>query len=426
MKHQLEILSALAALSVLLTACGSRPSSSEAKSGLKRIADPAVPADDLSALVQGNNAFALDLYHSLRSDDGNLAFSPYSLSVALAMPYAGARGQTEIQMAQALHYTLPQDRLHPAFNRLDQDLMKEAQPTSDSEQPLQLKIANGVWAEQTFSFLQDYLDLIARDYGAGIQLADFVNHSDAVRQQINGWVSDRTDDKIKNLIPAGALDPMTKMVLVNALYFKADWQEPFDPEDTGDAPFNLLDGTQVQSRQMSNQLFGVPYAPGDGFQAVEIAYQGNAAAMDILVPDSGHFQDFEASFDSQKLDSLLTSMRPTTLKLALPKFTFRSNLDLGDKLALLGMPDALNPDRADFSGMTGNPDLYIMKVLHQAFVAVDEKGTEAAAATSVIMGPTSALLPPQELIVDRPFIFVIRDLQSGQILFIGRVLDPTK
>ncbi len=425
MKH-LELLSALATLSVLLTACGSRPSSSVARSSLKRIADPAVPAGDVSALVQGNNAFALDLYHSLRSGDGNLAFSPYSLSIALAMPYAGARGETEAQMAQALHYTLPQDRLHPAFNRLDQDLMNEAQPASDSEQPLQLKIANGVWAEQTFTFLQDYLDLIARNYGAGIQLADFVNHSDAVRQQINSWVSDHTDDKIKNLIPAGALDPMTKMVLVNALYFKADWQEPFDPKDTSDAPFHLLDGTQVQSHQMSNQLFGLPYASGDGYQAVELAYQGETAAMDILVPDAGHFHDFEASLGAQKLDGILTSMQPTTLKLALPKFTFRSALDLGDKLAGLGMTDALNADRADFSGMTGKPDLYVMKVLHQAFVAVDEKGTEAAAATSVIMGPTSALLPPEELIVDRPFIFVIRDLQSGQILFLGRVLDPTK
>src|SRR5512142_414699 len=203
MKTFLEILSVVAALSLVLSACGSqKPSASLAQSSLKRVADPAVPKHDLSALVQGDNALAHDLYQSLRSGEGNLAFSPYSLSLALAMPYAGARGNTEAQMAQALHYTLPQDRLHPAFNRLDQDLAQEGKGSSGSEQPLQLKIANAVWAEQTFSFLQSYLDLIATNYGAGIELADFVHNSDAVRQQINDWVSGQTNDKIKDLIPS--------------------------------------------------------------------------------------------------------------------------------------------------------------------------------------------------------------------------------
>ncbi len=426
MKYLVEALSVFAYLSILLTACTPMPSSSVALSSLKRVEDPAVPQSDEAALVQGNNAFALDLYRSLRSGDGNLAFSPYSLSLALAMPYAGARGSTEAQMAQALHYTLPQDRLHPAFNRLDLDLSQEAKPSSGSEQPLQLKIANAVWAEQTFKFLQAYLDLIAQNYGAGIQLADFLHQPEAVRQQINNWVSGQTNNKIKDLIPGGALDDSTKMVLVNALYFKADWQDPFDPTDTRDAPFNLLDGSQVTTRQMSEQLYGLPYAAGDGYQAVELPYQGNTAAMDLIVPDSGKFGDFEASLDAQKLDSILGSMAPTTLKLALPKFTFRSSFDLGAKLNDLGMTDALDPNRADFSGMTGKPDLYITKVLHQAYVAVDEKGTEAAAASAVIMGPTSAMLPPQQLVIDRPFIFLIRDLKSGQILFVGRVLDPTK
>ncbi len=426
MRTLLEILSVFAALSVLLSACAAQPSASVAQSSLKRVADPNVPANDLSALVQGNNAFAIDLYRSLRPQGGNLAFSPYSLSVALAMPYAGARGQTETQMAQALHYTLPQDRLHPAFNRLDQDLAQEAKPTSDAEQPLQLNIANGVWAEQTFSFLPSYLDLIALNYGAGIQLADFVKQSESVRQQINNWVSQKTNSKIQNLIPSGVLGSSTKMVLVNALYFKADWADPFDPTDTTDAPFHLLDGTQVTSKQMNGKLYGLPYASGDGYQAVELAYQGNTAAMDIIVPDSGRYKDFEASLDAAKLDTILSSMQPTTLKLGLAKFTFRSSFDLGSQLTTLGMPDALDPNRADFSGMTGKLDLFIAKVLHQAFIAVDEKGTEAAAATAVIMAPTAAMLPPQELMVDRPFIFVIRDLKSGQILFLGRVLDPTK
>ncbi len=427
MKASVEILSAMLVLSVLLSACGTpRPSASLAQSSLKRVEDPAVPQSDISTLVQGDNAFALDLFHSLSSENGNLAFSPYSLSVALAMPYAGARGQTETQMAQALHYTLPQDRLHPAFNRLDQDLAKEGQAASESAQPMQLKIANAVWAEQTFSFLQSYLDLIAQNYGAGIRLSDIVHNPDGVRQAINDWVSQQTNNKIKDLIPSGAMDAATRMVLVNAIYFKADWSNEFDPANTKDAPFNLLDGTQVTSKQMADHFSGVPYASGDGWQAVELPYVGDTAAMDILVPDAGRFQDFESSLDVQKLDAMIGSMQPVGLELAMPKFSFRSTFDMGSPLSSLGMSDAFNADRADFSGMTGKRDLYITKVVHQAYIAVDEKGTEAAAATGVVMGLTAIQMPDKQLTIDRPFIFVIRDVQSGQILFLGRVLDPTK
>ncbi len=426
MKHLPEVLSAFAALSVLASACAPVPSASVARSSLSRVSDPAVPGDDLSALVQGNNAFALDLYGQLRANDGNLAFSPYSISLALAMPYAGARGQTESEMAKTLHYTLSQDRLHPAFNQLDQDLAREGQASSSEEHPLQLKIANAVWAEKTFSFLQPYLDLLAQNYGAGIQLADFINQREAVRKQINDWVAKQTNDKIKDLIPADALDAATRMVLVNALYFKADWANPFDPANTADAPFYLLDGSQVQSKQMSDHFSGIPYASGDGWQAVELAYQGDTAAMDLIVPEAGKFEEFESSLDAQKLQDILNGMQPTSLQLAMPKFTFRSSFDLGDRLSALGMVDAFEADRADFSGMTGKRDLYVTKVLHQAYVAVDEQGTEAAAATSVIMGLTAIMIPDKTLTIDHPFIFVIRDLKSGQILFIGRVMDPSK
>ena len=426
MKPVLEVLSVVTALSVLLTACGAAtPSSSVARSSLNRVQDPAVPQDDVATLVQGDNAFALDLYQSLRSEDGNLAFSPYSISLALGMAYAGARGSTETQMAQALHYTLPQDRLHPAFNRLDQDLMEEAKPASDNEQPLQLKIANAVWAEQTYSFVQAYLDLIARNYGAGVQLADFVQNYEAVRQEINDWVSKQTNEKIKDLIPQGALDKMTRMVLVNAIYFKADWLDQFDPNDTKDQPFHLLDGSQVTSKMMTNTI-SVPYASGDGLQAVELPYAGETAAMDIIVPDEGHFKDVEAGLDAQKFDSIINALQSTQLQVGLPKFSYRSSFSLSSSLSAMGMPAAFDGNQADFSGMTGNRDLYISEVLHQAFVAVDEKGTEAAAATAVIMRATAAMEPPKQLTVDRPFIYVIRDLQSGQILFVGRVLDPTR
>ncbi len=428
MKPLFEVISIAAALSLLLTACGGAanpPSSGVAHSSINRVQDPNVPPDELSTLVKGNNAFALDLYKSLRTGDGNMAFSPYSISLALAMTYGGARGTTEQQMAQVLHYTLPQDRLHPAFNRLDEDLAAEAKPTSDKEQPLQLKIANGVWAEQTYAFLQSYLDLIASNYGAGVQLADFVNNYEAVRQQINAWVSQQTNDKIKDLIPQGALDKMTRMVLVNAIYFKADWLDQFDPNDTRDQPFNLLNGKQVQAKTMFNTL-SLSYMQGNGFQAVELPYVGETAAMDIIVPDAGRFQQVEAGLDGQQFDRLVNAMQPTMVELGLPKFTYRASFSLSKQLSALGMPDAFDSNQADFTGMSSKRDLYISEVLHQAFVAVDEKGTEAAAATAVVMRATAAMQAPQRLVIDRPFIFVIRDLQSGQILFIGRVLDPTK
>jgi serpin B len=411
-------------LVLFLSACG--PSASLAKSNLPRITSPDASADQIHTLTDANNAFAMDLYQSLRSENGNLIYSPFSISLALAMTYAGARGETESQMAQTLYF-LPQQELHSALNTLDLELASRGETKSKDETPFQLNIANAVWAEQTFPFLPEYLDLIAQNYGAGIQLADFIQQHETVRKEINDWVSNETNDKIQNLIPEGVLDPSTKMVLANAIYFKADWMHQFDPNDTYDAPFHLLDGSDVQVKMMSQSLFGLPYVQGDGYQAVELSYEGESAAMDIIVPDEGNFSEFESTLDSQKLNDIVRSMQPSGgLKLRLPKFDFTIDFDLRDRLISMGMPDALDPDRADFSGMTAGRDLYIDTVLHKAFVAVDEKGTEAAAATAVIMAPTSAILADVTLTIDRPFIFVIRDLPSGQILFVGRVLNPVE
>ena len=412
----------LAVLCILLSACG--PTASIAKSGLQRNTSPDVQSDDFDSLTDENNAFAIDLYQSLSARDGNLVYSPYSISLALAMTYAGARGETEAQMAQTLHF-LPQDKLHAALNALDLELAKRGAEGSKDATPLQLNIANAVWAEQTFPFLQTYLDVLAQNYGAGIQLAEFINHYEAVRQEINGWVSKETNDKIQDLLPEGVLKPSTRMVLVNAIYFKADWRTPFDPNNTHDAPFHLLDGSDVQVKMMSESLSGVPYAQGDGYQAISLPYQGDTAEMVIIVPDEGRFEEFESTLDAQKLNEVLGSMQPGSgLQLELPKFSFTTDFGLKEQLTALGMSDAFDPDRADFSGMTGKRDLYIDNVLHKAFVAVDEEGTEAAAATAVIMDLASAMLPDVSLTVDRPFIFMIRDLPSGQILFAGRVLNP--
>jgi serpin B len=408
--------------SVCLAACV--PASQQAKSDQARVMQPDVPVDEVDMLVEGNNAFALDLYQTLRDSDDNLFYSPYSISLALAMTYGGARGNTEAQMAQALHYDLPQADLHAAFNRLDLDLAQSDTSENDDSQPMQLHIANAVWAQQDHPFLPAYLDLLALNYGAGIHLADFTSQAEPVRKEINRWVSDETDERIQDVIAPGLLDALTRMVLVNAIYFKADWQTQFDANDTRDAPFYLLDGSDVQVEMMSKDLH-LPYMRGENFQAVELPYAGGSAAMDIIVPDEGQFTAFEASLDWEKMDGILAGMQASQVRLKMPKFTFRSQFDLPQQLSMLGMVDAFDQNLADFSAMDGEGYLYIRNVIHQAFVAVDEEGTEAAAATVVIMALRSAPSSYEvELTIDRPFFFLIRDTANGQILFAGRVLNP--
>jgi len=411
-------------LSLLLSACAPSASASIAQSNLKRVTAPDAPPDQIQALVENNNTFAFDLYRSLQAQDGNLIYSPYSISLALAMTYAGARGETESQMAQTLHF-LPQDGLHPAFNALDLQLAERGKAASDGETPLQLNIANAVWAEQTYPFLQSFLDTIALNYGAGTRLADFINQHEVVRKEINDWVSDQTEEKIKDLIPEGVLDQDTRMALVNAIYFKADWLSPFEAESTRDASFHLLDGSEVTVPMMYNDTF-IPYATGDGWQAIELAYQGETAAMDIIIPDQGRFEEIESSLDYESVSAILNSLQPASVSLGLPKFRYESEFGLADQLKTLGMNDAFDPDLANFTGMSERDDLYISAVIHKAFVAVDEKGTEAAAATAVIIDVTSAQISELTLTVDRPFIFLIRDIPTGQILFIGRVLNPVQ
>ncbi len=420
-----KLLSATAVLSLLLSGCGTPAAANVAQSNLKRITSPNIPSADSQTLVASDNGFALDIYQTLSTQDGNLILSPFSMSLALAMTYAGARGKTESQMADTLHFDLLQGQLHPAINALDQDLASRGASKSDKEKPLQLNIANAVWAEQTYPFLQEYLDLIASNYGAGIRLADFINQFESVRKEINDWVYDQTQKKIKDLIPDGALNPDTRMVLVNAIYFKADWLSQFDANDTYDTSFHLLDGTDVTVKMMNQGTF-TPYYQGAGFQAVELPYASDTAAMDIIIPDEGNFDAVESALNSDLFNETINGLQSTSMQLSLPKFTFESSFSLSDALKSMGMVEAFDPDNADFTGMTTQKDLFISDVIHKAFVAVDEEGTEAAAATAVIMEATSAILYDVTLTIDRPFIFIIRDKPSGQILFIGRLLNPAQ
>lgn len=389
-----------------------------AQSDKPRVLDPVVPAGDLDELVAGNNAFAWDLYGQVSGTPGNVFYSPYSMSVALAMTYAGARTQTETAMAQAMHYTLPQARLHPAFNLLDQGLAGRAETGG-----FELHIVNRLWGQTGFTFLAAFLDTLAENYGAGLNLLDFQADPEGSRTSINDWVAAVTAQRIKDLIPSGAVDSSTRLVLTNAIYFKAHWLDQFEPANTQDAPFTLLDGSQVTVRMMYQQT-GYSYAAGADYQAVELPYEGDELSMVILLPAAGQFEAFEGTMTAERLAAIVAGLSPQEVGLSLPKFTFEWSAGLADVLTALGMGIAFDPGSADFSGMSDTA-LFIQAVVHKAFVAVDEEGTEAAAATAVIAGLTAAPAEPIILRVDRPFLFVIRDRVSGTLLFVGRVVNPS-
>jgi serpin B len=418
---------ALVLFSLLVSpACSAAPlgGASLAISDKPRIMDPSVPPDDCASLVAGNTQFALDLYRELKGGDGNLFFSPYSISTALAMTYAGAAGDTSDQMASTLHFDLPGDRLHAAFNAYALDLEARARVETDVT-PFELSIANSLWGQQGFEFRPEFLDVLAENYAAGLRLVDYTSDPEAARRAINDWVSDETRKKIKDLIPEGAIDAMTRLVLADAIYFKATWMNTFDPDATTTEPFHLLTGDSVDVAMMHQEA---PYrfVSGDGYQAIELPYQTGDMSMVILLPEEGQYVGFEDSLDPARVEAILNDLTPGLVSLSLPKFTYESSFSLQDALQSLGMTDAFDPDLADFSGMDGKRDLYIGSVLHKAFVAVDEKGTEAAAATAVIMQVTSAPIgEPIPITIDRPFIYLLRDMRTGSVLFLGRVVDPS-
>ncbi|MHB8085312.1 MAG: serpin family protein [Dehalococcoidia bacterium] len=393
-------------------------------SGKPRETIATVNQADLSALVNGNNQFAVGLYQILKNGEGNLFYSPYSISMALAMTYAGAKGTTAQQMADTLHFTLPQDSLHTTFNGLDQELASRGKGAKDKEgNSFKLNIVNALWGQKGYQFLSQYLDLLAQDYGAGMRLLDYRTDPDGSRLTINKWVADQTKDKIQNLIPAGAIDTMTRLVLTNAIYFNAAWATAFEKAATQDGKFYLNDGSSV-TVPMMGQTEGLGYAEGSGYKAVELPYSGHELSMVILLPDSGTFSQFESALTAGKYSSIIQSLSSKQVALTMPRFKYDSQFSLNQALSTMGMPVAFTGD-ADFSGMTGNRDLSISDVIHKAYVAVDESGTEAAAATAVVMRATSMPLSPTQVKVDHPFIFVIRDIQTGTVLFIGRVLNPT-
>ncbi|MBA7713960.1 hypothetical protein ES703_122971 [subsurface metagenome] len=411
-------------LMVGLAACPRAAGGELLQSEEPRETAPEVSASDGATLVEGNSAFAFDLYQELKDEEGNLFYSPYSISLALAMTYGGARSETEEQMANALRFSLSQNQLHPAFNALALELDSRGEGAEGKDdEGFRLNVVNAIWGQLDYEFLNDFLDLLAVNYGAGLRVLDFIGATEESRVTINDWVSDQTEGRIEDLIPAGLISPLTRLVLTNAIYFNAAWEYPFEEDMTEDGIFHLLDGGEVTVPMMrQTESFG--YAEGDGYQAVELPYDGGELSMVILLPASGQFEAFEETLDAAQVDGIIGSLEHRQVSLTMPKFEFDSSFSLRDTLSAMGMPVAFSMS-ADFSGMTVNPELFIAEVVHKAFVSVDEAGTEAAAATAVVMVPIAMPPEPAEVTIDRPFIFLIRDIETGAILFVGRTLDPS-
>jgi len=378
---------------------------------------------DLQTVVKGNSAFGFDLYQKLKEKEGNLFFSPYSISTALAMTYVGARGQTEKEMAEVLHLSLEQKPLHSSFSKLQSDLN-----TIQNKGYIKLSIANSLWAQEGHHFLDTFFDLNKRYYGAGLNFVDFARQTETARKTINVWVEKETQEKIKELIKKGMLTPLTRLVLCNAIYFKGDWLSQFDKERTADADFYISPKKTIKVPMM-RQKSEFKFKDFGSFSAIELPYEGNDLSMIIFLPkEVDGLVDLEQSLtdDSVKnwLDELSKSYKQEIF-VNLPKFKTTCEFQLAKVLAEIGMPSAFSLPPANFSGMTGRKDLFISKVIHKAFVDVNEEGTEAAAATAVVM-KESAIGRPLTFRADHPFVFLIRESQTGSILFIGRIIDPTK
>jgi serpin B len=376
----------------------------------------------MTDVVRGNNQFAVDLFGKARVRPGNLFFSPYSISTALAMTYAGARGQTAREMASTLHFPAEGDALHASFAALDRSIEGES-----GTKAFQLDTANALWGQRGLSYLPEFLKITEANYRAGLHPVDFMGNPEAARKTINAWVEERTRDKIKDLLGPLDIRPDTDLVLTNAIYFKGAWAVPFPRAATHDEVFGNGDKSYPIPTMHLTSRFGYLDGEGDGFQALDLPYAGNALSMVVLLPKKvDGLAALEASLTAPKLAGWLGRLSPQKVEVSLPRFKLEYGLELSEALKSLGMPSAFEP-KADFSGMTADRRLFISKVIHKAFADVNEEGTEAAASTAVIMTRGLAVVPNRPPIVfraDHPFLFLIRDVRSGSILFLGRVINP--
>jgi len=377
--------------------------------------DSEATPEKVSAVVNANNEFAFDLYSKYKSGEGNIFFSPYSISTALAMTYEGARGQTAVEMQKVFHFP-DEDERRPGFARLYNEINKK-------NKKYQLSTANALWAQEDYKFLDQYFSTIERYYDGDVTNLDFIGKPEESRVTINNWVETQTKNKIKDLIPLGAIDDYTRLVLTNAVYFKGDWVLKFDKKKTKEADFKVSPEKTVKVQMMSltGDKAKFNYAETEQLQILEMPYEGDELSMLVILPK----ENLESiDINNKKLDELRGMLSERKISVYMPKFKFETKYFMSDDLKEMGMPTAFT-SLADFSGMTGKKDLFISKVIHQAFVEVNEEGTEAAAATAVIMAKSIAF-KSNIFIADHPFMFIIQQKATGNILFMGRVVDPGK
>lgn len=375
---------------------------------------------DTSPVIGGNNQFAIDLYQAIRSRPGNVSFSPASLSSALAMTSEGARGDTADEIARVFHFPDDREAMRAGYRGLMARLNGDGSP-----RPYRLVAANSLWGQKGDPFRPEFTDLVARDYGAELHAVDFRHAAESARTEINGWVDGKTEHMIPELLPARTVGPDTSLVLVNTVYFKGSWLHPFSKAATAPAPFHLDGGEAVPVPTM-RQTSEFPLAEGDGYRLLEMPYKGGDLAFDILLPNDGvALSKVEADLKLPDLEHTLDRLGPKQVAVAMPRFKLTAASEMSKTLSGLGMPKAFSSE-ADFSGIDGTRELAISAVMHQVVVNLDEEGTEAAAATGVVMSRSAAVRKPQPIVfrVDRPFLYLIRDVKTGTILFFGRVADP--
>jgi serpin B len=396
------------------------------------------PTDPLSELILGNTTFAFNLYQSLKAARENIIFSPYSISLAMAMAYAGAKGETEKQMQEVMHFTLPQEELHATFHQLNYKLVTRGQGSGSGESsPSKLNIASSFWGQVGHPFLQEFLDTLEENYG-GVKFVDFAKAPENSRRLINEWVSEQTNGKIQDFLPPGSITPPIRVVLTTALYFSAKWIYQFYPQITSDKEFYLLDNRTVLVPMM-HQCKVFRYAEDSDCQVIELPYgrpydpqkpeerPSPEFSMVIILPKPGLFEKVEASLNGGRINELLKSLQDKKVSLTMPKFSYECKYSLNEYLAALGMSDPFLQSKADFSGMDGARDIWLDDVRHKAFISVDEYGTEAAATTLILIAGAPPVNEEIKIMnINRPFVFFIRDFDTGTILFMGRVLDPTK
>ncbi|KRC46421.1 MULTISPECIES: serpin family protein [unclassified Nocardioides] len=379
----------------------------------------------LPDVVAGLQGLAGGLYGSLATGPGNVVLSPYSVLVALGMTLTGAAGATAKEMREVLGVGDLGDRWHKGANALTAHVDGLAGPQErgdGSKADLALATANQVFGQRDVGWSADFLDLLAKEYGAALRAVDFVGATEEARGLVNGWVEERTEDRIKDLLPEGSLDPSTRMVLVDAIYLKAPWEQPFEKTLTARGAFHLAGGKSVDTDLMRRPDVGATVARGTGWQSATVPYAGRTLAMTIVLPDADAFTAVEAQAVAEGFAGF-TGSEAAVVDLTLPRWSHRTAASLKKPLEGLGMRAAFG--EADFTPMTDEDlDLVVDDVFHQAFIAVDEEGTEAAAATAVVMAETSAPVPVV-LTVDRPFLYVIHDVEHATPLFVGRVVDPT-